>query len=86
MSSGWPASYPLLQPPNRPMLAAQALRLVAASTDGNARQAALAGYYAALGVWAYLELESGANAARRAIGAGVLGYVAARAGAKFAGR
>jgi hypothetical protein len=78
MSSGWPRQYPILQAPNAPVLVAWAFRLAARSTDGRARAVAEAGSQAALAVWAYGELASGANAVPRALGAIGLGYVAAR--------
>ncbi len=76
-SSGWPARYPIFQPPNAPILIAQGLRLTAAVTH---RRGAYVGYYGALAVWAWDELARGENAVRRSIGAVTLGYVAARAG------
>ena len=79
-SSGWPARYPIFQPPNAPVLIAQGLRVVAAVSDGPVRSAALVGSRAALAWWAYCELSDGANAVRRAIGAVTLGSVAVRAG------
>jgi hypothetical protein len=75
-SSGWPARYPIFQPPNAPVLVAQGLRVVAAVSDGPVRSAALAGSRAALAWWAYGELTDGANVVRRAIGAVALGFVA----------
>ncbi len=85
-SSGWPARYPIFQPPNAPVLVAQGLRVVAAVTDGHVRSAALVGSRAALAWWAYGELSDGANAVRRAIGAVALGSVALRAGRSLASR
>ena len=78
-SSGWPARYPIFQPPNAPMLVSQGLRVVAALTDGRARTAARGGYSAALAVWAWGELAHGANGVRRTLGAIALGSVAAHA-------
>ena len=75
-SSGWPARYPIFQPPNAPVLIAQGLRVVAAVSDGPVRSAALAGSRAALAWWAYGELTDGANVVRRAIGAVTLASVA----------
>jgi hypothetical protein len=83
-ASGWPAGYPLLQPPNAPATVAWSLRAVAAVSDGRTRDAALAGHYAALAWWAYLELTEGDNAVRRAVGAVVLGRIAMRAGEALA--
>jgi hypothetical protein len=85
-SSGWPARYPIFQPPNTPVLLAQCLRVVAAVSDGSVRSAALVGSRAALAWWAYGELTDGANGLRQAIGAVTLGSVALRAGRSLASR
>jgi hypothetical protein len=85
-SRGWPARYPVLQPPNTTMLVAQGFRAVVAVTDGRARASARVGYHATLAVWAYDELAHGENAVRRALGAVTLGYVAQRAGAELGRR
>ena len=85
-SSGWPARYPIFQPPNAPVLVAQGLRLVAAVSDGPVRSAALVGSRAAMAWWAYGELTEGANVVRRAIGAVALGSVAVRAGRSLTSR
>ena len=79
MSSGWPERYPIFQPPNAPMLAAQGARLVAAITRGRVSAVARFGYYVALAVWAWGELASGTNLVRRAVGALALARVATRA-------
>jgi hypothetical protein len=71
-SPGWPARYPIFQPPNAPILVAQGLRVAAAVSHGPVRSAALAGSRAALAWWAYGELTQGANVVRRAIGAAAL--------------
>ena len=75
-SSGWPARYPIFQPPNAPVVVAQGLAIVAAVSDGPVRSAALAGSSAALAWWAYGELTEGVNVVRRAIGAVALASVA----------
>ena len=85
-SRGWPARYPVLQPPNTTMAIAQGLRLAAAVTDGRASACARVGYYGALAVWAYDELARGDNAVRRSLGAITLGYVAKHAGAELGKR
>ena len=85
-SSGWPARYPIFQPPNAPVLVAQGLRLAAAVSDGPVRSAALVGSRAAMAWWAYGELSEGANVVRRAIGAVALGSVAVRAGRSLTSR
>jgi hypothetical protein len=83
-ASGWPASYPLLQPPNTAATVAWSLRAVAAASGGRTREVALAGHYVALAVWAYLELADGDNAVRRAVGALTLARLGARAGKALA--
>jgi hypothetical protein len=85
-SSGWPARYPIFQPPNTPVVVAQGLRVVAAVSDGSVRSAALVGSRAALAWWAYGELTDGANAVRRVIGAVTLGSMAVRAGRSLTSR
>ena len=75
-SSGWPASYPIFQPPNKPMLVAQGLRVVSAIADEPLRSATRAGSQAALAWWAYREVTDGANVVRRAIGVVALASVA----------
>jgi hypothetical protein len=85
-SAGWPKRYPILQPPNTPVLIAQGFRLAAAFTHGRARTVADVGYNAALSVWAYDELARGVNGYRRALGVVGLFMVARRAGAALAGR
>ena len=82
---GWPASFPLLQAPNAPLLVALAGLLVAAVTDGSAHAYARAVFYAALAVWAWEELASGVNWARRVLGAAGLVFVVLRIGAALGG-
>jgi len=77
---GWPASFPLVQLPNPPLLAATGGWLVAASTDGPVHDYARAAFYAGLTVWTWEELTDGANWVRRALGAGGLVYAVARIG------
>jgi hypothetical protein len=72
---GWPARFPLVQFPNAPLLAAIAGWLVAAVTDDSVHDYARATFYAGLAGWAWMELLSGVNWARRAIGAGGIVYV-----------
>jgi hypothetical protein len=78
---GWPASFPLAQFPNAPLLVALAAWLVAALTDGTVHAWARAAFYAGLAVWALGELADGANWARRGLGALGLVYVATKVGA-----
>jgi hypothetical protein len=80
---GWPASYPVAQLPNAPLLLALGGWLVAAATDGSTHAYARSVFYAGLAVWAWEELASGANWFRRALGAAGLVHVVARLGAAF---
>lgn len=77
---GWPREFPLVQPPNAPLLVAFAAWLLAALTDGDVHGYARAAFYAALASWAWLELTDGTNWFRRALGAAGLVYVVVRAG------
>ncbi len=72
---GWPASFPVAQLPNAPLLIALAGWLVAALTGGPAHDVARATFYTGLAAWAWKELESGVNWVRRAIGAAGLLFV-----------
>ena len=72
---GWPASYPVAQFPNAPLLVALGGWFVAALTDGAAHDYARATFYTGLAAWAWEELTDGANGLRRALGAAGLGYV-----------
>jgi len=72
---GWPASYPVAQLPNAPLLVALGGWLLAALTDGPARAYGRATFYTGLAAWAWEELTDGANPVRRAMGATGLGYV-----------
>ena len=78
---GWPASFPLAQFPNAPLLLALGGWVVAALTDGSLHFYARAVFYAGLAAWAWLELADGANWVRRALGAGGLVYVVIKVGA-----
>ena len=77
---GWPNSYPLVQFPNAPLLAALGGLLIAALTSGAVHDYARATFYAALAVWAWLELTSGDNVPRRVLGAAGLVYVVVQVG------
>lgn len=77
---GWPAHFPLLQPPNAPLLLAFGAWLLAAATDGSVHAYARATFYVALAAWAWLELADGTNWFRRLLGAVVLVYVVAQVG------
>jgi hypothetical protein len=78
---GWPASFPLAQFPNAPLLLALGGWVVATLTDGSLHFYARAVFYAGLAAWAWLELADGANWVRRALGAGGLVYVVVKVGA-----
>jgi hypothetical protein len=78
---GWPASYPIAQLPNAPLLIALGGSLAVAATQGSARSYARSVVYAGLSAWAWEEVVAGANLFRRALGAAAFGYVAARLGA-----
>jgi hypothetical protein len=78
---GWPASFPLVQFPNAPLLGALGAWLVAALTGGSVHAYARAAFYAGLAAWAWEELAGGVNWVRRALGAGGLVYVVVKVGA-----
>jgi hypothetical protein len=78
---GWPASFPVAQLPNAPLLVALGGWLVAAATHGSVHAYARSVFYAGLAAWAWEELVSGANWVRRALGAAGLIYVVAKLGA-----
>jgi hypothetical protein len=82
---GWPASFPVLQFPNAPLLVALAGLLVAAVTDGSAHAYARAAFYAALAAWAWEELAGGVSWARRVLGAAGLVFVVLKIGAALGG-
>jgi len=72
---GWPASYPVAQLPNAPLLFALSACLVAALATGSLHAYARAAFYAGLAAWAWAELATGDNLVRRALGVGGLVYV-----------
>jgi hypothetical protein len=78
---GWPASFPLVQFPNAPLIAALGAWLVAALTNGSVHDYARAAFYAGLTAWAWEELTGGVNWVRRALGAAGLVYVVVKVGA-----
>jgi hypothetical protein len=77
---GWPASYPVAQLPNAPLLFALSACLVAALTTGPLHAYARAAFYAGLAAWAWAELATGDNWVRRALGVGGLLYVVIKIG------
>lgn len=79
---GWPASFPLVQFPNPPLLAAFTAWIVAALTSGDVHDYARAAFYVGLSAWAWLEVSDGANWVRRLMGAGGLIYVIAQIGGR----
>jgi hypothetical protein len=78
---GWPASFPLAQFPNPPLLAALGGSLVAALSTGSVHSYARATFYAGLSAWAWEELAGGVNWVRRTLGAAGLVYVVVKLGA-----
>ena len=72
---GWPATYPIAQFPNAPLLVAAGGRVVGAVIDGPVQEQARAVFLGGLAVWAWLEVTDGANGLRRVLGAAALGYV-----------
>jgi hypothetical protein len=79
-SRGWPASFPIAQAPNAPLLVALAGWAVAAVTDDPVHDYARAVFYVGLSAWAFEELTDGVNWFRRALGAAGLVYVVAKVG------
>jgi hypothetical protein len=77
---GWPASFPVAQLPNAPLLVALGGLLVAAATHGSVHAYARALFYAGFAAWTWEELFSGANWVRRALGAAGFIYVVAKLG------
>ena len=80
---GWPASYPVAQLPNAPLLVALGGWLAAALTDGPAHAYGRATFLVGLAAWAWEELTDGANLLRRAFGAAGLCYVIVRVSHAF---
>ncbi|CAB4902644.1 unannotated protein [freshwater metagenome] len=73
---GWPASYPLVQFPNAPLLVAIAGSLAARVLSGDASAVATAVSRIGVVIWAYEELVHGDNAVRRVFGVAGLTYMA----------
>ena len=82
---GWPASFPLAQLPNAPLLVALGGWVVAAVTHGQVHAYARAVFYAGLAAWAWEELTDGVNLVRRALGAAGVVYVVVKVGEALAG-
>jgi hypothetical protein len=75
---GWPASFPLVQFPNPPLILALTGMLVAELATGSVQDYGRATFYAGLAAWAWLELTSGVNWARRVLGVAGLVFVVVR--------
>jgi hypothetical protein len=69
---GWPASYPLVQFPNVPLIVSLVASVLHGAFSGTAADYAWAISRLALAVWAYEELVRGDNAFRRVLGLVVL--------------
>jgi hypothetical protein len=82
---GWPPTFPLVQVPNPPLIAALVAWLVAALTHGSVHSYARAAFYVGLAAWAWEELADGANWARRVLGAAGLVYVVVKVGLALGG-
>ncbi|MFL5843372.1 MAG: hypothetical protein ACJ762_01680 [Solirubrobacteraceae bacterium] len=80
---GWPARYPIAQPPNPPLILAAGGWLVALLAHGRLEAYGRGVSYAALAAWAWLEVTEGANAFRRALGAVVFALVVVRVADAF---
>jgi hypothetical protein len=78
LQHGWPASYPLVQFPNAPLLVAIGASLAARILPGDASAVATAVSRMGVVVWAWLELTAGDNATRRVFGAVGLAWMAVR--------
>jgi hypothetical protein len=82
---GWPASFPVAQLPNPPLLVAFGGWFVAALTHGSVHSYARATFYAGLSAWGWGELTCGANWVRRSLGAAGLVYVVVKVGQALGG-
>src|SRR3954449_8456590 len=78
---GWPATFPVAQLPNAPLLLALAGLLVAALASGSVHDYARGAFYAGLAAWAWEELAGGVNWLRRVLGLAGLVYVVVKLGA-----
>jgi hypothetical protein len=76
--AGWPRSFPLIQFPNAPLLAAFAGLGLAAVADHTAHDVGRAVFTIGLGVWAWEEAVDGVNWFRRLIGAAALVWIVVR--------
>ncbi len=76
---GWPASFPIVQFPNAPLLVALVASVVGYLSSGTLHDVARVIALLGLIVWAVLEIVRGSNWLRRLLGAGFLAYLAVRA-------
>jgi len=76
---GWPASFPVVQFPNAPLIVALVASVIGHLSTGTLHDVARAVSLLGLIVWAVLEVVSGVNWLRRVLGAGFLVYLAVRA-------
>ncbi len=74
----WPRSFPIIQFPNAPLIAAIFAGIAGQATRGSAHRLALTIFYLALGVWAYEEAIRPDNWLRRLLGLGAGVYVVVR--------
>lgn len=74
----WPRDFPIAQFPNAPLLVALVLAAASHLVGGSGRDYLRAGFFVALGIWAYGEITDGVNWFRRVLG--VAGLVFALAG------
>jgi hypothetical protein len=77
---GWPASFPIVQFPNAPLIVSLVGALVAAVTVGTVHEYARATFYSGFAAWSWLELTAGSNWFRRVLGAAAFVYVIAKVG------
>jgi hypothetical protein len=82
---GWPASFPVAQLPNPPLLVAFGGWYVAALTEDSVHSYARATFYVGLSAWGWEELTSGANWVRRSLGVAGLVYVVIGIGGALGG-
>jgi hypothetical protein len=78
---GWPAGFPVVQPPNAPLLVALGGWILAALTDGSVHAYARAAFYVGIAAWGWEEVASGVNWLRRAVGAAGVAYVVVKVAA-----
>ncbi|MSX02471.1 MAG: hypothetical protein F2813_04840 [Actinobacteria bacterium] len=82
---GWPASAPIAQFPNAPLLTAIAAWIVGQFSSGSLNDAASAVFYVALACFAWWEVTDGVNRFRRFAGGAVLLFVVVSLAGKLGG-